>query len=110
MPVFGTTKGVHGFEVDPVEGVVVPVPVVVAPVVVPVVVVVVPVVGVPADAPTFESLASVTETGVPVDIGLSHTAVCGALAVTAASWAAPTVSLLDGVRVEMPSGKIAATE
>jgi len=108
VPVFGTTTGVHGFEVDPVE--VVPVPVVVVPVVVVVVVVVVvPVVGVPADAPTFESLASVTETGVPVDIGLSHTAAGGALAVAAASWAAPTVSLLDGVRVEMPSGKIAAT-
>jgi hypothetical protein len=100
---------VHGFDVDPVVVVVVPVPIVVVPVVVPVVVVVVLVVGMPADAPTFESLASVPETGVPVDIGLSHSAAIGALAVAAASWAAPTVSRLDGVRVEMPSGKIAAT-
>jgi hypothetical protein len=109
VPIFGTTTGAHGFEVDPVEGVVVPVPVVVVPVVVPVVVVD-PVAGVPADPPTFELSASVPATGVPVDIGLSHAAAGGALAVLAASWAAPTVSLLDGVRVEMPSGKIAATE
>jgi len=105
VPTFGVTTGVHGFGVDPVEGVVVPVPVVEVTAIVPVVVV-------PDDAPTFVLSASVPVTGVPVDIGLSHSAAdaADALAVAAASWAAPTISLLDDVRVEMPSGNIAATE
>ena len=78
--VFGTIGTVPGGQ--PVVGV----PVVGVPVVGVVVPPVgVPVVGVPVEAPTLELSASVPATGVPLDIGLSHTAAVVWLAAVAAA-------------------------